>query len=245
MAGGMASLAGPPILRIVQGVVETRSATSRLVIPTSAQPAWPPYDRAGETVASRIRQFPSHAHEHQEVLTYMIEGSASYQLGAETPRSLRPGSARLLTAPSHTTHRISPAQGGPIRWFSLVIRLPEGAAGGARLQGSEPPVSPRYDETAQVRPLVGPGASMTSALEVECAEIVCVELSTTFRRLGHGRRGIVYVLAGRGSVDGHGVELGEAALIEGAAGMSIQGKAGFRAIAATAPVTPAATPAHG
>lgn len=235
MAAEMPSLAGPPALRIVAGVVETKNTTTRLVLPTAVQAAWPPYHRVAETVATRTRQFPPHAHEGEEVLTYVIEGSASYQLESGAIQPMRPGSARLLSATSRAAHRINPSQGGVIRWFSLVAGLPDGASGAVRLQASEPPASPRYDESAHVRPLVGPGATMTSAMGLESAEISFVELSTTYRRLGHGRRGLVYSLSGRGSVDGNPLEVGEAALVEGAAGIAIQGNEGFRVIVATAP----------
>ena len=232
----MAVRADPPSLRIVAGEVETKSATTQLVIPTSSQPAWPPFVRVGETLSDRVRQFPAHTHEHHEVLTYVSEGFASYQLGTEPPERLVPGSARLLTVPSRSAHRISPAQGGPIRWFNLVVTLPPTAQGESRLQGSEAPSRPpEYDGTPVIRPLVGPKAPMASAAGLECRDITFVEPGTTFQRVGHERRGFVYVLSGRGTVDGHSVEMGEAALADGVAGLAIHALQDLRVITATAP----------
>lgn len=230
----MATSGGPPFLRVVPGEVEQKNATTRLVIPTSVQPAWPPFARVGETVANQARQFPAHSHERQEVLTYVNEGFAAYQLESQPVELLRPGSARLLTTPSRSTHRISPARGGAIRWFSLVIGISLAETKEPRLQASEPPSSPTYEDDAIVRSLVGPSAPMVSGI-LECREITFVTRSTTFRRVGHDRRALVYVLAGRGTVDEHGVEAGEGVLLEGVAGVAVQGGEGFRVIVATAP----------
>ncbi len=224
-----------PSLRIVPGIVETKSTTTRLVIPTSAQPAWPPFVRVGETVASRARQFPAHSHEGEEVLTYVIDGFSSYQSEDQPPEVLQRGSARFLTASTKSSHRIMSARGGPIRWFNLVTSLPAPVAGAPRVQSSEPPVAPRYDEDAHVRPLVGPGSYIASAGGLEVAEIKFEEPATTFRRIGHNRRGVVYSIAGMGTVDGKGIESGEAALAEGMAGIAIQSLRRLWVIVATGP----------
>lgn len=231
---GMASSA-PRSIRIVPGELETKNAVTRLVIPSSGQSAWPPFVRAGETVVTRMRRFPSHFHEREEVLTYVSEGFATYRLDARPEDSLRPGSARLLTAPSRTTHQISPARAGSIRWFSLVVGMPASVAGEVRLQTSEPPPSPHHEEAAFVRPLVGPGTDMESSTGLECRELLFVEQSTTFQRIGHDRRGLVYVLSGRGSVEGQDVEAGDGAFAEGVAGIAIRNREGLRVIVGSAP----------
>jgi len=224
-----------PTLRVVPGELETRNAPTRLVLPTSKQPAWPPFSRAGEVITSQGRAFPPHAHENEEVLTFLVEGVASYVVDTLPAESLAPGSARLISTSSKIMHTISPARRGPIRWFNLVVENPGFPAGKPRLQASEPPTSPRYDEDAQVRPLVGDGGPMTSASGFEAAEINFVVPSTTFRRVGHSRKALVYGLAGHGAVDGRAVDAGEAALVEGVAGIAVEGDAGFRVIVATAP----------
>lgn len=231
----MAHSSNPPWLRVVTGEVETTNATTRLVLPTSDQPAWPPYLRVGETAVNRARPFPAHSHLREEVLTYVIEGFASYQMGDRPEELVKPGGVRLLTSPSRSAHRIRPSRGGPIRWFNLVVRLSEASTGEPRIQASDASAAPPSDEDAFVRPLVGPGSSMTSGAGLECHEITFLAPGTIFHRVGHGRRGLVYAIAGRGTVDGHRVEGGEAALVEDAAGIAVQGTEGFRAISATAP----------
>lgn len=232
----MGSPVGSTTLRVVPGELETKRAASRLVLPTSVQPAWPPFRRVGETVANRVRTVPPHSHERGEVLTYVIEGFASYRFASEPAKLLEPGSARLLTCPTQATHSISPARGGPVRWFSLVVDLPDAASGDNRLQPIPSSTAPVYEDETIVRPLVGPESRVTSLSGLECREISFEQPSTTFLRVGHGRRAIVYALTGRGSVDARGLEAGEAALVEGAAGIAIQGSARFRVIAATVPL---------
>jgi redox-sensitive bicupin YhaK (pirin superfamily) len=225
----------PPKVRIVAGEIQTQSATTRLVLPTVAQPAWPPFLRVAETIASRARPLAAHPHEHEEVLTLVSEGFASYQLENETPQLLRAGSARLLTSPARSSHRISPAQGGAIRWFNLVAGPIAPASSSPRLQASEPTEQPRVEENTLVRPLVGPGAPMSSGAGLEVREVSFVQPSATFQRVGHDRRAVVYAFSGHGSVDGRGLEAGEAALAEGVAAVSLQGSQGLRAVVATAP----------
>jgi redox-sensitive bicupin YhaK (pirin superfamily) len=232
---GMSTPRVAPTIRIVPGVVETRNTTTRLILPTPSQPSWPPFTRVGESVVNRGRQFAPHAHEAEEVLTYVTEGLASYQMEPGGAAQLRPGHARLLTTPGRTEHRISPVRGGPIRWFNLVVQLPAGSRGPFRLQTSEPPATPTYEQNALVHRIVGEGSSMASAAGLACAEITFVESSTSFLGVGHDRRGLIYSLVGRGKVDGVSLETGEAALVEGAAGVAVQGTSGLRVIVATAP----------
>lgn len=222
-------------VRIIAGDIDSRTVTTRLVIPNAGESSWHPFTRVAESVASRARQLPVHVHDHEEVLTHVIDGFASYQLEGGPVELLRPGSARLLTSPLRSNHRVSPAQGGAIRWFNIVVGLPESLAGPSRLQSVGPGTALIELDNTQIRPLVGPRGPMTSVMGLECEEIIFSVESTTFRKVGPGRRAIVYVTSGRGTVDERNVETGEAALIEGLPGMAIQGAEGFRCIFATAP----------
>ncbi len=222
-------------VRIASGEIESRLVSTRLVIPSSAQPAWPPFRRLGESIASRGRQLPAHAHAAEEVLTYVIEGFASYQLDAGPSVPLSQGSARLLTALSRVNHRVVPAEGAAIRWFNLVVGLPQASVGGPQLQAAGPGVPPVEVDNVRVVRLVGPEAPMRSSAGLECADLLFVQESTTFATLGGGRRAIVYALAGHGSVDQRDLSSGEAALAEGLPAVAIRGAPGFRAILATAP----------
>jgi redox-sensitive bicupin YhaK (pirin superfamily) len=176
-----------------------------------------------------------HAHEHEEVLTYVTEGFASYGLEGGPTDSIPQHSARLLTAPSRASHRVSPAEGAIIRWFNLVVDLPETVTGSPQLQSAGPGVPYVEMDTVRIRPLVGPRATMRSVAGLECEEMVFVQESTTFPRVGEDRRAILYALAGEGSVDQQTVSAGEAALIEGQTAVGVRGARGFRAIFASAP----------
>jgi redox-sensitive bicupin YhaK (pirin superfamily) len=231
----MVSPARPRSVRIVPGEIETKVVTTRLLVPSTGQPSWAPFRRVAESTASRGRQLPAHAHEREEVLTYVTEGFASYQLESGPPEALPRGSARLLTAPSRASHRVSPAKGGAVRWFNLVWALPAGSTGTLRLQTMGPETPTNEEDTVGVRTIMGPGAPMASAAGIECQERLFTAEGTTFRRLGPNRRAIVYALSGRGTVNQREIEGGEAAFIEGLQGIAVQGGDGFRALLTTAP----------
>lgn len=231
----MGSPGHPRSVRIVPGELDTSVVTARRVLPTAAQAEWRPFERVAESIANRARQMPVHAHERSEVLTYVTEGFASYQLEKDAIEPLERGSGRLLTTPGRVSHRISPAQGGAIRWFNLVLGLPPGASGAARLQRLLPAAETAEEEKVRVRSIVGPQGPMTSAAAMECDELRFVDEGTTFRRLGSDRRAVFYAMSGRGSIDQKDIEAGEAAFVEGMPGVSIRGDAGFWGVLATVP----------
>jgi redox-sensitive bicupin YhaK (pirin superfamily) len=215
--------------------LDTSVVTTRLLLPISAQSTWKPFHRVAESVANRARQLPTHPHEREEVLTYVTEGFASYQLGAAPPESLERGSGRLLTTPGRVTHRISPAEGGAIRWFNLVVALPASSGGEPRLQRLGPDTPTTEEDTVLVRRIVGPRAAMTSSAGLECQELRFRTEGTTFRQVGPGRRAVFYAMSGRGSVDQKAIEAGEVAFVEGMPGVAVHGDSGFSGILATAP----------
>ncbi len=231
----MAAPALPPTVRIVSGEIQSATATHRFIVPSTGLSAWPPFEQIGETVVSRTRRFPPHAHERQEVLTYVSEGTAEYRVGDRPAETVAPGSAILLSTTERVTHAISPLPGPSVRWFtlvtSLVARIPE-----TRLQTSHRPKTPSYEDTALVRDLLGFSVGMRSAGAVECREVTFVRRSTSFQGVGHDRRAVVYALDGSGTVEGHGLQAGEGALVADTSGIAIGGTPGFRVITATAPL---------
>ncbi len=84
-------------IRVIPGEIDGRDVTTRAVIPSTAQPRWPPLERIAETIATPRRRFPPHRHEGVEVLTYVIEGSGTYEYGTGG-RSLRAVWRDLLTS---------------------------------------------------------------------------------------------------------------------------------------------------
>jgi len=232
----MESPSHPRSVHVIAGEIETRVVTTRLLVPSRGQPSWTPFQRVTESIANRGRQLPAHAHEREEVLTYVTEGFASYQLERGTVEPLQHGSARFLTAPGRVSHRVSPTKSGAIRWFNLVVALPASSTGTLRLQSMSPQAPTIEEDTVSVRPILGPGAPMASVAGVECQELQFTGEGTTFRRVGSSRRAILYAMSGRGAVDQREIAGGEAAFIEGMQGVAVQGSDGFCAILATVPV---------
>jgi redox-sensitive bicupin YhaK (pirin superfamily) len=231
----MGASARPRSVRVAPGELDTAVVATRLLFPTPSQPEWRPFHRVAESLANRARQLPAHAHEGEEVLTYVTDGFAAYQLESGPTEPLPRGSGRLLTSPGRATHRISPTQGGAIRWFNLVVGLPANSTGGPRLQAMDPSAPMVEEDTVLVRSIVGAEAAMRSAAGLECQELRFRSDSTTFRKVGPNRRAVFYAMSGRGSVDQKGIEAGEVAFVEGMPGVAIQGRSGFVGILATIP----------
>jgi redox-sensitive bicupin YhaK (pirin superfamily) len=234
-------------VRVIRGEVGSTDFTTRIIIPTSAQPTWPPFERVAETIASPRRPFRAHRHAGVEVLTYVIEGSAAYQLGSSSPEPLERDSLRFLTAPDPVAHSINPGAGRTVRLFALVVTLPPGVARGTQLQSGRARASDLQPDGTVSRRLVGPSGPLTSVSGVECDVVEFRNAGTSFLKVGHARRAVVYALSGPGVVDGDALDGGEAALIEGAAGVALKGEPGFHVIIANAPAgvaspSPAAGP---
>jgi redox-sensitive bicupin YhaK (pirin superfamily) len=222
-------------IRVVPGEIGSKDVTTRVILPTAAQPRWPPFERVAETIATPRRPFPPHRHENAEVLTYVIEGSASYAFGPGAPEPLEPGSTKLLTASANVSHAINPGKGQTVRWFSLVASLPPGVAPATRLQSGRGTSTEIQPDGTILHQLVGPHAGLPSAAGLECEVVRFVQQGTAFRRVGHERVAVIYALAGPGFVDNSPLDEGEAALVNDAAGVALQGESGFHVILATAP----------
>jgi redox-sensitive bicupin YhaK (pirin superfamily) len=222
-------------VRVVLGEISAKDATTRAAIPSAGLPRWPPFERVAETIATPRRRFPLHRHEGCEVLTYVIEGSGSYEFGNDPPRTLSAGATHLLTASTNVAHAINPGKGQTIRWFAVVAALPPGSTAPVRVQSTHVRPGPGSTDGTAVRRLVGPGSGIESSVGIECELIEFPSNGTTFRRVGHDRIAIAYTLSGRGSVDNQTVDAGEAALVDDAAGVAIGGRAGLRLMLTTAP----------
>jgi quercetin 2,3-dioxygenase len=222
-------------VRVVPGEIDAKDATTRAAIPTSAKPRWPPLLRVAETIATPRRRFPPHSHEGVEVLTYVIEGSGTYEHGPANSGPLTAGAIKLLTAPTKVAHSINPGRGQTVRWFSVVISLPPNTPPNTRLQSSTATDTGEQPDGTVVRHLVGPHAAVTSAAGLECEAIEFRSAGTAFRKVGHDRIAVCYALSGHGTVDGNSVDGGEVAFIEDAAGIALQGTPGLRSVLVSAP----------
>jgi len=226
-----------PSLRWVPGEVEGKTTTARFLLPTSTAASWTPFTRIVESVATNARQPPPHGHEAEEVLTYMFEGYADYQFESNAVVSLPPGSVCLLSAVGKATHRITPSKGSTVRWMSTILTLPSGTKGETKVQTGTPRSSEIQSDGTILRDLVGPGSTLVARSGLVAREVQFAQGGTTFQRMGHGRRGFAYSLAGRGAVDSQPVQVGEGVLIEGASGVAIHGQPGFRIVIGSAPVS--------
>jgi quercetin 2,3-dioxygenase len=222
-------------VRVVVGEVGVRDVTTRVTIPTTALPRWPPFERVAETIATPRRPFPLHRHEGVEVLTYVIEGQAAHEFGPAPPATMGAGAVMLINAAKPVSHAINPGKGHTVRWFSAVATLPAGSPPSSPLQlGQVNPVGEGTDG-ALVRPLVGPGSSLPSAAGLEATIIEYGSDGTSFHRVGHDRVAIFYALRGRGRIDDSVLDGGEGALVEGAAGVALHGQPGFHVVFVSAP----------
>jgi redox-sensitive bicupin YhaK (pirin superfamily) len=222
-------------VRVVRGEIDSKDVTTRVVIPTSAVPKWPPIRRVAEVIATPRRPFPPHRHEFEEVLTYVIEGSAMYAFGPGPAEPLLPGSTKLLTATTAVSHAINPSKGQTVRWYSLVTSLPPEGSPTARLQSLRAEPTEIQPDGTVLRHLVGPRSPIESSSGLESESIAFPQEGTTFRRVGHDRLAVIYALAGPGRVDTYDLDTGEAALVEDAAGVGLKGEPGFHVIFSSVP----------
>jgi redox-sensitive bicupin YhaK (pirin superfamily) len=222
-------------VRVLAGEVDAKDVTTRTVIPSSSMAFWSPFVRVGETIATPRKRFGTHTHERQEVMIYLIEGAAQHSSGTGGAEDLLNGSVLLLSAIPSAAHAVNPRPGHTARWFSIVVELPPEIPGeGGRRVGRTQPSATQPDGT-KLTPLVGPGAPSVSRLGMEVTAIDFIESGTSFQKVGQHHRSLFYALAGRGTVDNSPVEVGEAALVENSAAVSVSGGAGFRVVHATVP----------
>ncbi|MCI4373608.1 MAG: hypothetical protein L3K02_08215 [Thermoplasmata archaeon] len=222
-------------VRVLLGEISGKDATTRAVIPTTGQLPWPPFERVAETIATPRRRFPLHRHAAAEVLTYIIEGSGTYEVAPHSPVPVAPGATGLLTASTSLSHAIHPGQGQTIRWYAVVATLPAASSAPAGVEYGQAVPEPGMPDGITAHRLLGPGTRIASAIGLECELIEFPSNGTTFRKVGHDRIAICYVLAGSGSVDNQALETGEAALVDDAGGIALQGRPGFRVILTSAP----------
>ena len=232
----MSGVSRPPArVRLVSGEVDAKDVATRTVIPSSQLAFWSPFVRVGETLATPRKRFGPHAHEHQEVLIYLIEGAAQHTTPRGRSEELRAGAVLFLCASAPASHAVNPRPGHTARWFSIVAEIPAEGAVTEGVDVSLPSPSPVQPDGTVLTPLLGAGTSFRSRLGTEVVAIEFREGGTAFRRVGAGHRALFYSLAGRGSVDNAPLEGGEAALVENSAAVSLSGSIGFRVVQATVP----------
>ncbi len=217
-------------IRVVAGEISATDVTTRAVLPNTTQPKWPPYVLVAETIATPRRRFPAHRHTGVEVLSYIVEGQGTYENATDPPQPVGAGTVHLLTAATTLAHVINPGKGQTIRWFAVVVDLASGQLTQNALQRYDSKELPPAADGTVTRALVGPTTPIRSATGMEAGAISFVGDGTSFRKIGHGTLAVCYVLSGRGRIDSDPIEMGEAALVQDAAGVAIAGGAGFRVV---------------
>jgi redox-sensitive bicupin YhaK (pirin superfamily) len=227
----------PSRFRLIVGQVDVSDVTTRVLFPTSQLEDWSPFTRFGETIATPRKRLGDHGHHHQEVMLYILEGAAIHSQPGGQVDQLAAGSVLWLTAPGDAKHAANPGKGRTSRWISIVLELPSQVQDAAPVYRFTHPARPPVGaDGTVVTALVGSRARVPSESGLECSDIVFAAEGTSFVEVGHGRRGIVYVVSGEGRIDDAELEVGEAALVEEIGGVALHGLVGFRVIFATAPI---------
>src|SRR5439155_574910 len=112
---------------VVRSHPDLSDPSTRLLMPTTEQGPFPPFDRFADTVANARVQRGLHEHLAEEVVAYVLDGQVHHEDGAGEHTVLRPGSVLLVTAHEQIRHELTmqPSQEGrAARWLSIVLRLP-------------------------------------------------------------------------------------------------------------------------
>jgi len=237
----MAGKAVPGVVMIRSSHEDLSDPTSHLLMPTSEQGPFPPFDRFAETVATRRMQLGLHSHLAEEVVTYVLDGSVHHEDGGGTHTVLSPGSVLVITAHQEIRHELTlqPTQEGrSARWLSIVLRLPwhtEAPPTSIQIKDAGD-ATESLDGTIQ-RPVVGALARADTFMRLECTDLEFTREADVSFPIDRHRRGVAYVLRGSGMIEKKPVEMGHGALFENVAKLSLYGSPGFRVFLATVPVT--------
>ena len=214
---------------IASSLIDASDVTARLLLPTSAQGPWQPFERFAETVATSRKKAGLHPHQAQEVVTYVLEGYVDHTDDAGHQDALTAGSVIVLTAHEPVQHELRMQKGRTARWLSIVMRLAwhtEPLPTSLLVRTASGPIE-APDGTIR-RPVVGASAHADSPNGFELLDIEFSREGTGFFRIGRDRRAIAYVLHGSGTIDNERALAGQAALVEDASGVQIQGSSGYR-----------------
>ncbi len=226
---------------VVRSHPDLSDPSTRLLMPTTEQGPFPPFDRFADTVANARVQRGLHEHLAEEVVAYVLDGQVHHEDGAGQHTVLRPGSVLLVTAHEEIRHELTmqPSQEGrAARWLSIVLRLPwHTQAPVTSVQIKDAGDAIPLTTTVVERPIVGSRARADSALGLECTDFEFTGEAETAIPLGRGHRGVAYVLQGHGRIEKEPVEPGMGAVFENLGRLAVHGAPGFRLFLASVPRT--------
>ena len=167
-------------------------------------------------------EWPMHPHRDIESLTYVVEGHFLHADSLGTNGRLEPGAAQAMTF-SHGADMHSEKNGSreePMRFIQFWI-LPSVRGLETRVQQRQYGIEDRTDRWLQI---MGPAG--TDGLDLAQDARALVAHLTDRGHLTHafaeGRGGYLYVIDGRGELDGDLLRTGDAAKIVGAADLTLR-----------------------
>jgi redox-sensitive bicupin YhaK (pirin superfamily) len=188
------------------------------------QGPWLPLERFAESVASGEPVSDPHAHEKEEVVNYVLDGSATYLDGTGTKHEMRPGMVAVLSSLEPSRHDLIPGK-GVARWLSLVVRLSQPrSAEWTPLQIA--PAVLRRPTSSRLRWLsvLGGDAPASSSVGVELAHLTFLATDRMVLEVPSGVRVVAYVLEGTPQIGGWPVVRGSGLLAQGSESFQIDGK---------------------
>ena len=171
--------------------------------------------------------FPDHPHRGFEAITYMFAGGMQHTDNLGNRGTIHGGGAQRFTAGRGMVHSEMPHQGENGRHaagIQLWINLPQ------RLKGVDPEYQqeeidgiPATDiEGGAIRNIVGEAGPILLKTDVEYLDVSLDAGATLQRNVTGEMRGLIYLIEGSITVDGHAVEAGSAAFVDGETGLSIE-----------------------
>ncbi len=172
---------GPSAPRLVEArasEIDLDGVLGRVLFPSPLQGAWLPFEALAESRVDGGGTSDPHAHELEEVVNYVLEGTVIHRDHAGASRELPNGSVARLSTRSARRHDILATVGTRARWISLSVRLPRDIAEPAHPFEYATPHPRRPDDSGLiVVPLVGEGSGTDSS-----GDLVAFDLQFTSER---------------------------------------------------------------
>lgn len=229
----------PRVVLAKSNRVSLAGVEGSVLFPTLQQGPWLPLERLAESTTTEEPESDPHSHEKEEVVNYVLKGSATYIDEAGGKHELPEGSVAVLSSFEPTRHDLIPRNGVVTRWVSLVVRL-------SRPRPEEMPLlqfthavsrSPVSDRLRWLR-IVGGGAPAASSVGLEMAHLTFLKPDRLDVPIDVGRRVVAYALEGAPQVANTSVASGSGMLAEGLSAFRVDGKVGDQVALISVPSRP-------
>ena len=168
--------------------------------------------------------FPDHPHRGFEAITYLFQGSMQHADNLGNRSTVNAGGVQRFTAGSGLVHSEMPGRDGHTNGIQLWINLP------GRLKG----VAPAYQQVdareipeqqfkgGQRRVIVGADSPVKLLTPVYYCELQLEAGAEVDETIPAGQRGLVYVVSGEVSVNGHALHTAQSLFCEHETNLHIQ-----------------------